>query len=107
MMREIPRRLMLAPLLALAMLVAALAVPVAVLLGRRSYPAEIGSAASCLLNAMSGGPRSVTYSAWSWERRRRGKRGAGLRVALVDALNFEPGHCQAAWLDHRARGLIQ
>lgn len=106
MIREAVRRATLGPLLTLALLLIAVALPVAVLVGRRSYAAEAGSAASCLLNALTGGPRSVTYSAWSWQRLLQGKPGAVLRVWLVDAVNLSDGHCAMAWQSHRDRGLI-
>ena len=106
MITEAARRIMLGPLLGLALLLIAAAVPVAVLLGRRSYLDEAGSAASCLLNAISGGPRTITDSAWSWQRYLMGKPAAAARVWLVDRLNGTPGHCSLAWQSHHARGLL-
>lgn len=77
-----------------------------VVFGRGSYSGEIASALSCLLNALTGGPRTVTFSAWAWELQLRGKRGAALRVRLTDAINLHPGHCRDAWRSHADRGLL-
>lgn len=106
MIREGARRLLAGMLLGVSLAVLALAMPFILLLGRRSYVVEAGSGASCLLNAVTGGPRTVTFSAWSWERYLRGKAGAMCRVRLVDAINLSPGHCADAWRSHRTRGLI-
>ena len=73
---------------------------------REGWPHEVGSALSRLLNAVCGGDGSVTFSAASWDLRERGSRWGRWRVALVDRLNREPGHCRAAWEWHRARSLI-
>ena len=106
MIRDAARRIALGPLLALVLLLIAVVLPVAILFGRLTYAAEAGSAASCLLNAITGGPRTITYSAWSWQRHLQGKPWATARVRLVDALNLAQGHCEAAWESHCARGLI-
>ena len=106
MIREGGRRLVLGLLLGLALGVMALAMPLILLVGRRTYAQEAGSGASCMLNAVSGGPRTITYSAWSWQRHLQGKPLASARVRLVDAVNLAPGHCRAAWESHRDRGLI-
>ena len=103
---DLAQRIILGPLLGLAVLLLALALPVAVVLGRRAYLQEAGSAASCLLNAISGGPRTITYSAWAWQRYLQRKRGAAARVWLVDRLMMTPGHCSLAWASHHARGLL-
>ena len=107
MIREGARRLWMGALLGLALVVAGLLLPLVLLVGRRANAAEAGSSASCLLNAMCGGPRTATFSAWSWERRRRQKWDGILRVWVVDRLPFNTiGHCEGAWTDHRARGLV-
>ena len=87
MIREAVRRLIEGLGLMLALLVLAPLIPAVILLGRRTYAEEIGSGASCLLNAATGGPRTVTFSAWSALLLERGKPGAALRVRGVDAVN--------------------
>ena len=101
------RRVLVGLLLGFAVLVIAFIVPFAVVFGRRGYGDEIGSAASCLLNAVAGGSRIVTFSAWSWRLLLRVKRRAIFRVRLVDALNFEPGHCQRSYQYHVENGLMR
>lgn len=105
-MREAVHRLICGPLLGFAMLVLAALLPLAILLGRRTYVAEAGSAASCLLNAITGGPRTVTFSAWAWQRYLQGKPGARWRVSCVNAINIDDDHCRLAWLSHSERGLL-
>ncbi|WP_156963693.1 hypothetical protein [Muricoccus aerilatus] len=73
---------------------------------RATYAEETGSGASCLLNALTGGPRTVTFSAWSWQLVLRGKRGAEFRRWAVDGFGLRDGHCAAAWRSHIARGLL-
>ncbi len=106
MIREAGRRIVLWSLLGLAMLILAAVLPVAILFGRRGYIDEAGSAASCMLNAVTGGPRSVTYSAWSWDRLQHGKPWGACRVWVIDRLNLTPGHCRTAWDDHCRRRLV-
>ncbi len=73
---------------------------------RQSWPEEVGSALSRLLNALCGGDGAVTFSAASWELFRLNSRWGLWRVRLVDFLNRDPGHCREAWEWHRARNLI-
>ena len=70
---------------------------------RGSYAEETGSGASCVLNAITGGPRTSTFSAWCWELLRRGKRAAAWRVWVVDGFGLRTGHCEGAWRDVRNR----
>lgn len=107
MIREAARRVIEGVGLMLALLLLLPLIPPVILFGRRGYAEEIGSGASCLLNAATGGLRTVTFSAWSALLLERGKRGAALRVRLVDALNLAPGHCAEALSSHRARGLVK
>jgi hypothetical protein len=104
--REVTRRLIEGCGLMLALLLLAPAIPAIILFGRRSYAEEIGSGASCLLNATTGGPRIATFSAWSALLLERGKAGASLRVRSVDAVNLWRGHCAWALQNHRDRGLL-
>ncbi len=67
---------------------------------------EVGSALSRLLNALAGGDGAVTFSAASWHLHLRGARLGTLRVRLVDWINRDPGHCEAAYRWHRERGLL-
>ncbi|WP_338661788.1 hypothetical protein VQH23_16325 [Pararoseomonas sp. SCSIO 73927] len=106
MIREASRRLIEGFGLVLALLILAPLVPAVILFGRRTYAEEIGSGASCLLNAATGGSRTVTFSAWSALLLERGKPGAALRVRAVDLVNLAPGHCAEALASHRDRGLI-
>jgi hypothetical protein len=105
--REVARRLLVGVGLSLALMAGAIAVPLVILLSRRGTDAEAGSAASCLLNALTGGPRTATFSAWSWEIFLRGKPLSLLRLRAVDAVNFETDHCRIAWLSHERRGLLR
>ncbi len=97
------------PALSLFLAIAALSViaAIAILVGRPDTAQRVGSATSALLNAAAGGDRAATFSAWSWERRRLGRWDGALRVAVVDWINQEPGHCESAWQSHVARGLIR
>lgn len=107
MLRELASRLVVGATLTLAVIVGAIFILPVVLFGRREYPAQIGSGASCLLNTLFGGPRTVTFSAWSMALSLRGRREGDWRVRLVDALPFNgPGHCLSAYLDHHQRGLL-
>ncbi|MFC0384314.1 hypothetical protein [Muricoccus vinaceus] len=83
-----------------------LALPFILACNRGSYAERTGSAASCMLNAMTGGPREVTFSAWRWQLLLHGKRGAAWWVDAVDGFGLRSGHCQAAWASHIARGLL-
>lgn len=67
---------------------------------------QTASALSCLLNAATGGPRTVTFSAWSWDLHTRRSFLGRLRVCVVDLLNLDPDHCRESWDAHVARGLI-
>lgn len=107
MVREILKRFLIGAGLSVAMLVLAVALPLAILVGRRTYASEAGSAASCMLNAITGGPRSVTFSAWSWHRTLQCKPHSIFRVRVVDALNLSPGHCEMAWNSHAEAGLVR
>ena len=108
MLRDAIFRLVAGGLLTLAVLVGALFILPVVLFGRREYLGSIGSGSSCLLNALCGGPRTVTFSAWSYVLLLRGRRDGTWRVRFVDALPFNgEGHCQDAYLDHYRRGLLQ
>lgn len=108
MLRVVASRLLVGSTLALAVIVGAVFILPVVLFGRREYPAEIGSGASCLLNALCGGPRTVTFSAWSMVLALRGRADGKWRVRLVDALPFNgTGHCAEAYLDHFHRGLLK
>ena len=73
---------------------------------RQSWPHEVGSALSRLLNAICGGDGSVTLSAASWALHLSGSRWGLWRVDVIDWINREPGHCCKAWEWHRARSLI-
>ncbi len=73
---------------------------------RESWPTEVGSALSRLLNAICGGDGSVTFSAASWDLRIHGSSWGRWRVEVVDRLNRHDGHCREAWHWHRDRGLI-
>ncbi len=73
---------------------------------QQGWAHEVGSAASRLLNALVGGDGSVTFSAASWALAEAGSAWGRHRVALVDWLNRQPGHCRAAWQWHRDRGLV-
>lgn len=93
--------------LALLLILGAVALPFILAANRASYAEAAESEASCLLGALTGGPKRVTFSAWSWDLLLQGKRGAALRVQLVDALPFNgPGHCCSAWMSHVERGLL-
>lgn len=94
----------------------------------RYWLTQIGRAASRLLNAALGGEGDCTFSAWSWELKRRADaidlesvhgewqafRAIALilwaesRVRFVDWLWFNgPGHCRRAWDWHMAHDLIR
>ena len=49
---------------------------------------QAASALSCLLNALAGGPRTCTFSAWSWDLVLRHSWPGYLRCFAVDALNW-------------------
>lgn len=70
------------------------------------YLEEVGSALSRLLNALTGGDGSVTFSARCWSVRLDRPAIGRVLVWLVDLINVEPGHCREAWEWHRARDLI-
>jgi hypothetical protein len=70
------------------------------------YAEEVGSALSRLLNALTGGDGSVTFSARCWALRLDRPAIGRVLVAVVDRLNREPGHCREAWEWHHARDLI-
>jgi len=91
------------PLALLALAAAALPV---LALGRADRRTEVGRALSRLLSALTTGAGDTTFSADSWRRRLAGRWDGAARVRVVDALN-EPGHCEAAWQWHQARGLIR
>ncbi|WP_338662645.1 hypothetical protein VQH23_21150 [Pararoseomonas sp. SCSIO 73927] len=93
--------------LAAGLVAGAVALPFILAANRSTYADETGSCASCLLNALTGGPRRATFSAWSWELRLRGKRGAALRVRAVDGFGLRPGHCRDAYDYHVQQGLIR
>lgn len=92
--------------LAAGLIVGAVALPFILAGNRASYAEETGSGSSCLLNALTGGPRTVTFSAWSWQLLLNGKRGAAFRVRAVDGFGLRTGHCLNAWMDHQRRGLL-
>jgi len=73
----------------------------------RYWLEQVGRALSRLLNAVAGGEGDCTFSAWSWHLKLRGKPTGALRVAVVDALSRQEGHCRRAYEWHAARGLIQ
>ena len=92
--------------LSAGLIVGAVLLPFILAANRGSYAENAGSEASCLLGAITGGAPRVTFSAWSWELLRRGKRGAAFRVRAVDGFGLRSGHCEAAWLSHAERGLL-
>ena len=92
--------------LSAGLIAGAFVLPIILACNRASYAEETGSGASCLLNALTGGPRTVTFSAWSWELLVREKRGAAFRVHAVDGFGLRNGHCAMAWRSHVARGLL-
>jgi hypothetical protein len=101
------RRFLVGILLGLGLVLAALVLPFILAFNRASYADETGSGASCLLNAMTGGKRTVTFSAWSWKLALEGKKSATWRVPFVDGINFQNGHCQDAYDWHVSEGLIK
>jgi len=72
----------------------------------RWHGRQLLRAVSRLINAIRGGEGDTTWSAGSWARKLAGSRLGVLEVRLIDRLNREPGHCEAAWLWHRDRGLL-
>lgn len=92
--------------LAVALIVGAVLLPFILACNRGTYADETGSGASCMLNGLTGGPRTVTFSAWRWQLLLHGKRGAAWWVLAVDGFGLRAGHCQAAWASHIARGLL-
>jgi hypothetical protein len=89
--------------LAIAVILGALVLPFILACNRGSYAEETGSAASCLANAITGGPRTATFSAWSWTLLLRNKHLAWFRVRAVDGFGLRTGHCLSAWMDPRNR----
>ena len=89
--------------LSAALILGAVLLPFILACNRGSYAEESGSGASCLLNGLTGGPRTATFSAWCWELLRRGKAGASWRVWAVDGFGLRAGHCEGAWRDRRNR----
>jgi hypothetical protein len=73
----------------------------------RWYLRQIGRACSRLLNALAGGEGDTTFSAGSWAGKLAGTRWGATRVAFVDWLNRQPGHCESAYHWHRDRGLLE
>lgn len=72
-----------------------------------SWVEEVGSALSRLLNALTGGDGSVTFSARSYDAMiDRPTRLNKARVAAIDWLHREPGHCRDAWTWHAQKGLV-
>lgn len=77
-------------------------------IGGRYWWQQVLRALSHLLNGLTGGEGDCSYSAWSYERLRRGEAGAAELVAWVDGLPFNgPGHCARAWEWHRQRGRLE
>lgn len=72
----------------------------------RWHSIQVLRALSRLLNAVTGGEGDTTFSAGSWTLLLAGSRWGRVRVAVVDWLNRDPGHCRRAWEWHKERGLL-
>lgn len=75
--------------------------------GFRWHFDQVFRASSRLLNALVGGEGDTTFSAGSWTAFLSGSRTGRWRVAVVDWLNRDEGHCRRAWEWHRDRGLLE
>lgn len=75
------------------------------------YLAQVGRAASRLLNAVTGGEGDTTFSAYSWHlkvsgRHRASRAYGAARVFIIDAVAGH-GHCAEAHAWHRDHRLFE
>jgi hypothetical protein len=67
---------------------------------------QVFRASSRLLNALTGGEGDTTFSAYSWELKRRGSLWGKLRVSVIDRIAGYD-HCLASWEWHEERRLFE
>lgn len=63
------------------------------------YPAQLGTAASQLLNALLGGWADESLSSRAWHRSQASPHWLIVRLLIDAVFFFQPGHCERA---HRA-----